>query len=252
MEAEIIISLLTLIALETVLGIDNVIFISILANKLPVNQQKKARRFGLILAGVMRLGLLLLISQIMKLDQDLFTVFETGISGKDLILILGGLFLLYKSTAEIYHKMEGEDGDVTKTMIVTSFGQVIFQILLMDLVFSVDSIITAVGMVKEVWVMYVAVIVTVIIMLFAAEPISNFVNKHPAFKILALSFLLLIGFSLIVEGFGKEIPIGYIYFAMAFSLLVNIIQMKTTKKSEPVHLHEHYKEEEQHLDKDVL
>ena len=149
MEAEIIISLLTLIALETVLGIDNVIFISILANKLPVNQQKKARRIGLILAGVMRLGLLLLISQIMKLDQDLFTVFETGISGKDLILILGGLFLLYKSTAEIYHKMEGEDGDVTKTMIVTSFGQVIFQILLMDLVFSVDSIITAVGMVKK-------------------------------------------------------------------------------------------------------
>ena len=123
MEAEIIISLLTLIALETVLGIDNVIFISILANKLPVNQQKKARRFGLILAGVMRLGLLLLISQIMKLDQDLFTFFETGISGKDLILILGGLFLLYKSTAEIYHKMEGEDGDVTKTMILTSFGQ---------------------------------------------------------------------------------------------------------------------------------
>lgn len=252
MEAEIIISLLTLIALETVLGIDNVIFISILANKLPVNQQKKARRIGLILAGVMRLGLLLLISQIMKLDQDLFTVFETGISGKDLILILGGLFLLYKSTAEIYHKMEGEDGDVTKTMIVTSFGQVIFQILLMDLVFSIDSIITAVGMVKEVWVMYVAVIVTVIIMLFAAEPISNFVNKHPAFKILALSFLLLIGFSLIVEGFGKEIPKDYIYFAMAFSLLVDIIQMKTTKKSEPVHLHEHYKEEEQHLDKDVL
>ncbi|MFN3272144.1 MAG: TerC family protein [Cloacibacterium caeni] len=252
MEAEIIISLLTLVALETVLGIDNVIFISILANKLPVNQQKKARRFGLILAGVMRLGLLLLISQIMKLDQDLFTVFETGISGKDLILILGGLFLLYKSTAEIYHKMEGEDGDVTKTMIVTSFGQVIFQILLMDLVFSIDSIITAVGMVKEVWVMYVAVIVTVIIMLFAAEPISNFVNKHPAFKILALSFLLLIGFSLIVEGFGIEIPKGYIYFAMAFSLLVDIIQMKTTKKSEPVHLHEHYKEEEQHLDKDVL
>lgn len=252
MEAEIIISLLTLIALETVLGIDNVIFISILANKLPVYQQKKARRIGLILAGVMRLGLLLLISQIMKLDQDLFTVFETGISGKDLILILGGLFLLYKSTAEIYHKMEGEDGDVTKTMIVTSFGQVIFQILLMDLVFSIDSIITAVGMVKEVWVMYVAVIVTVIIMLFAAEPISNFVNKHPAFKILALSFLLLIGFSLIVEGFGKEIPKDYIYFAMAFSLLVDIIQMKTTKKSEPVHLHEHYKEEEQHLDKDVL
>ncbi|MFN4074355.1 MAG: TerC family protein [Cloacibacterium sp.] len=252
MEAEIIISLLTLVALETVLGIDNVIFISILANKLPVNQQKKARRYGLILAGVMRLGLLLLISQIMKLDQDLFTVFETGISGKDLILILGGLFLLYKSTAEIYHKMEGEDGDVTKTMIVTSFGQVIFQILLMDLVFSIDSIITAVGMVKEVWVMYVAVIVTVIIMLFAAEPISNFVNKHPAFKILALSFLLLIGFSLIVEGFGIEIPKGYIYFAMAFSLLVDIIQMKTTKKSEPVHLHEHYKEEEQHLDKDVL
>ena len=241
MDFEIIVSLLTLVALEAVLGIDNVIFISIIAAKLPEEQQKKARQYGLILAGALRLGLLLLISFILKLDEDLFTLFGNGFSGKDLVLLAGGLFLLYKSATEIYHKMEGEAGDQSKNIKATSFGQVIVQILIMDMVFSIDSIITAIGMVKEVWVMYVAVIVTVAIMLFAAESISNFVNRHPAFKMLALSFLLLIGFSLISEGFGVEIPKGYIYFSMAFSLLVDVFQMKMNKSGgDPVVTHEHY------------
>jgi len=247
MDFEIIISLITLLALEAVLGIDNVIFISIIAARLPLEQQKKARQYGLVLAGVLRLVLLLLISFILKLDQDLFTILGNGFSGKDLVLLAGGLFLLYKSSAEIYHKMEGESGDQTKDIKVSSFRGVIIQILIMDMVFSVDSIITAIGMVKEVWVMYVAVIVTVIIMLVAAEPISNFVNKHPAFKMLALSFLLLIGFSLVTEGFGIEIPKGYIYFSMAFSFLVDIFQMKMNKTGIPVATHEHYEEGENKL-----
>jgi predicted tellurium resistance membrane protein TerC len=241
MDFEIIVSLLTLLALEAVLGIDNVIFISIIAAKLPEKQQKKARQWGLVLAGILRLLLLLLISLILKLDADLFVLFGNGFSGKDLVLLAGGLFLLYKSAAEIYHKMEGETGDQSKNIKVTSFNQVIVQILIMDMVFSVDSIITAVGMVKEVWVMYVAVIVSVAIMLFAAESISNFVERHPAFKMLALSFLLLIGFSLISEGLGLEIPKGYIYFSMAFSLLVDVFQMKMNKsKGDPVVTHEHF------------
>ena len=253
MSYEIIIALVTLIALEVVLGIDNIIFISILASKLPENQQKKARRIGLLLAGGMRLGLLALIAIILKLDNDLFSLFNIGFSGKDLILIAGGLFLLYKSAKEIYHKMEGVEGDVTVKMKGASFGAVIGQILIMDLVFSVDSIITAVGMVQQIWVMYTAVIVAVIIMLFAAEPISGFVNKHPAFKMLALSFLMLIGMSLLAEGFDVKIPKGYIYFSMAFALLVDIIQMRMQKKKvPPVQLHEHYTEKESKLDKDIV
>ncbi|MEX1201804.1 MAG: TerC family protein [Ferruginibacter sp.] len=247
MDYQIIVSLLTLIALEVVLGIDNVIFISILAARLPEEQQKKARRLGLILAAGLRLGLLLIISLILKLDQDVFTLMGKGFSGKQLILIGGGLFLLYKSTKEIYHKMEGEQGDKINHFKVNTFSAVMVQILIMDLVFSVDSIITAVGMVKEVWVMYVAVIITVAIMLVAAEPISNFVNKHPSFKMLALSFLLLIGFSLLVEGWGAEIPKGYIYFSMAFSLLVDVLQMRMNrnKKAKPVEIREHYNREEE-------
>jgi predicted tellurium resistance membrane protein TerC len=238
---EIAIALITLILLEVVLGLDNVIFISIVAAKLPENQQKKARRMGLILAMLIRLGLLALISVILKLQGSLFKVGEIDISGKDLILILGGLFLIYKSTVEIYHKMEGEEGDKSKNIKAATFGQVITQILLLDLVFSVDSIITAVGMVKELWVMYTAVIVTVVIMLFAAEPISKFVNQHPAFKMLALSFLLLIGMSLIAEGMDFHIPKGYIYFSMSFALLVDILQMRMKKpQAPPVHTHEHY------------
>jgi predicted tellurium resistance membrane protein TerC len=253
MNYEIIIALLTLLALEVVLGIDNIIFISILAAKLPENQQKKARRMGLLLAAAMRLGLLALITFIMKLEKNLFTVFNVDISGKDLILIAGGLFLLYKSSKEIYHKMEGEEGDKTVNIKATSFGAVIGQILIMDMVFSLDSIITAVGMVKEVWVMYAAVLSAVFIMFFAAEPISSFVNKHPAFKMLALSFLLLIGFALLVEGFDIKIPKGYIYFSMAFALFVDIIQMRVQrKKARPVHLHEHYTEAESKAEKDLL
>jgi predicted tellurium resistance membrane protein TerC len=253
MSSEIIVGLLTLIALEVILGIDNIIFISILASRLPEHQQKKARRLGLLLAAVMRLGLLAVITWIMKLEKDLFTIFHIGISGKDLILILGGLFLIYKSAAEIYHKMEGEEGDASKKIKAVSFGSVIGQVLVMDLVFSIDSIITAVGLVQQIWVMYTAVIITVFIMLFAAEPVSLFVNKHPAFKILALSFLLLIGMALLAEGFDAKIPKGYIYFSMAFALLVDIIQMRAgRKKSSIVKVHEHYTEDEAKLDKDVV
>lgn len=239
MDVQVIIPLLSLIALEAVLGIDNVIFISILSGKLPPSQQKRARRYGLIMAGVLRLGLLTLISWIMRLDKTLFAILGNEFSGKDLVLLAGGLFLLYKSTSEIYHKVEGETVEEIRDVKVSTFSQVIVQILIMDLVFSIDSIITAIGLVKEVWVMYVAVVVTVIIMLFAAETISNFVNKHPSFKMLALAFLLLIGFSLVGEGFGLHIPKGYIYFAMAFSLLVDLLQMKMNKKSTttlPLHL----------------
>lgn len=253
MSYEIIVALLTLIALEVVLGIDNIIFISILSSRLPAGQQKRARRIGILLAAVMRLGLLSVITVIMKLKEDLFNVFGMGISGKDLILIGGGLFLLYKSATEIYHKMEGEEGDQSVKLKAVSFAGVIGQILLMDLVFSLDSIITAVGLVREIWVMYAAIIITVVIMLFAAEPISGFVNKHPAFKMLALSFLLLIGFALLVEGFDVKIPKGYIYFAMAFALFVDFLQMRMQKKKvPPVHLHEHYTEEESKVEKKVI
>jgi predicted tellurium resistance membrane protein TerC len=189
----------------------------------------------------MRLLLLTLISVILKLEGNIFTIFSMGISGKDLILIAGGIFLLYKSASEIYHKMEGEEGDTSKNIKVTSFSSAIGQILILDLVFSVDSIITAVGMVDELWIMYTAVVVSVGVMLFASEPISRFVNNHPAFKMLALSFLLLIGVSLIGEGLEFHIPKGYIYFSMAFALLVDIFQMKMNKrKGNPVKTHEHY------------
>ena len=226
---ETIIALLTLILLEVVLGIDNIIFISIVTGRLPADQQKKGRRIGLMLAMVMRLILLTIISFILKLQGNLFTIASMGISGKDLILIAGGLFLLYKSSKEIHYKMEGEPDDAPQNIKVTSFKSAIGQILILDLVFSVDSIITAVGMVDDLWVMYVAVIVSVVVMLFAAEPISNFVHKHPSFKILALSFLLLIGVSLIGEGLEFHIPKGYIYFSMAFAMLVNFFQMRANK-----------------------
>ncbi|HET6721294.1 MAG TPA: TerC family protein [Chitinophagaceae bacterium] len=244
MDYQILISLLTLIALEVVLGIDNIIFISILSGKLPAEQQKKARTWGILLAMLLRLGLLAAISLIMKLDKELFSLLSVSISGKDLILILGGLFLMYKSTKEIYHKMEGEHEDQEHKISKATFATIIGQILLLDLVFSVDSIITAVGLANEIWVMYTAVVVSVIVMLIAAGPISNFVNKHPAFKVLALSFLLLIGFTLLIEGFNVHVPKGYVYFAMAFALLVDIIQMKVAgKKSHPVKLNEHYAED---------
>ncbi len=224
-----IIPLISLIALEVILGIDNIIFISILADKLPDHQRNKLRYWGMGLAMVMRLLLLALISWILQLDQTLFTLFEIDFSGKGLILILGGLFLIYKSTKEIYHKTEVAVEGAPHVPTKNSFGRMLVEVLLLDLVFSIDSIITAVGMVQELWVMYTAVIITVIIMLIASKPIANFIRKHPSFKILALCFLLMIGVSLLAEGFHFQIPKGYIYFSMAFAFLVDVIQMKTVK-----------------------
>jgi predicted tellurium resistance membrane protein TerC len=226
---EAIIPLLSLIALEVILGIDNIIFISILADKLPESQRNKLRFWGIGLAMAMRLILLAFIAWILKLDQTLFTLFDTDFSGKGLILILGGLFLIYKSTKEIYHKTEIANDGMPHMPSNSSFKKLLSEVIILDLVFSIDSIITAVGMVQEIWVMYTAVIVTVIIMLFASKPISEFIRKHPSFKILALCFLLMIGVSLLAEGFQFKIPKGYIYFSMAFAFLVDVIQMKTIK-----------------------
>lgn len=227
---ESIIPLLSLIALEVILGIDNIIFISILADKLPENQRNQLRFWGIGLAMVMRLALLAFISWILQLDQTLFTFYDIDFSGKGLILILGGLFLIYKSTKEIYHKTEIANSDMPNIPKKNSFNRLLSEVIILDLVFSIDSIITAVGMVNELWVMYTAVIVTVIIMLFASKPISEFIKQHPSFKILALCFLMMIGVSLLAEGFSLEIPKGYIYFSMAFAFLVDIIQMKTVKQ----------------------
>lgn len=227
--SETIIALISLIALEVILGIDNIIFISILADKLPENQRNKLRYWGIGLAMIMRLLLLGVISWILRLDQTLFTLFDIGFSGKSLILIVGGLFLLYKSTKEIYHKSEIAAEDTPRIPAKVSFGKLLGEVIVLDLVFSVDSIITAVGMVNELWVMYTAVIVTVVVMLIASKPISNFIYKHPSFKILALCFLMMIGVSLLAEGFQFKIPKGYIYFSMAFAFLVDVIQMKTVK-----------------------
>ena len=226
---EAIISLFSLIALEVILGIDNIIFISILSDKLPEIQRNKLRFWGIVLAMVMRLCLLAIISWILKLDQNLFTIFNIDFSGKGLILIFGGLFLIYKSTKEIYHKTEIANKDISIIPRKSSFKRLLTEVIILDLVFSIDSIITAVGMVEELWVMYTAVIVTVIIMLFASKPISQFISKNPSFKILALCFLMMIGVSLLAEGFHIEIPKGYIYFSMAFAFLVDVIQMKTVK-----------------------
>ena len=226
---EAIIPLLSLIALEVILGIDNIIFISILADKLPESQRNKLRFWGIGLALIMRLCLLALISWILKLDQTLFRISDIDFTGKGLILIVGGLFLIYKSTKEIYHKTEALQSDEPVTVKKASFGKLLGEVVLLDLVFSIDSIITAVGMVQQLWVMYTAVIVTGVIMLAAAKPISEFIAKHPSFKILALCFLMMIGVSLIAEGLHFEIPKGYIYFSMAFAFLVDVIQMKTIK-----------------------
>lgn len=226
---EAIIPLLSLIALEVILGIDNIIFISILADKLPESQRTKLRFWGIGLALIMRLILLALLSWILKLDQTLFRLLETDFTGKGIILILGGLFLIYKSTKEIYHKTEALQSNEEIPIKKASFQRLLGEVILLDLVFSIDSIITAVGMVQQLWVMYTAVIVTVVIMLAAAKPISEFIAKHPSFKILALCFLMMIGVSLIAEGLHFEIPKGYIYFSMAFAFLVDVIQMKTIK-----------------------
>jgi len=242
------ISLLTLTLLEIVLGIDNIIFISILSGKLPEHQQKKGRQIGLGLAMITRVLLLLSLSWVMTLTSPIFSMGgwinitdaewlrKLEISGRDLILIIGGLFLIYKSTHEIHEKLESEEEKELKGK-AHSFSGVIVQILLLDIVFSLDSVITAVGMADHVEIMIAAVIVAVIIMMFSAGGISNFVNKHPTVKMLALSFLLLIGVSLLAEGFEQHIPKGYIYFAMAFSVLVEMLNLKMKKNaSKPVEL----------------
>ena len=232
MFAEIIVPLISLIGLEIILGIDNIIFISILADKLPAKTRNQLRYWGLGLAMFMRLGLLAVISWILKLKQVLFTILGNDITGKDLILISGGLFLLFKSTKEIYHKTEIPDENEYAEMKKGSFGKMLGEIIVLDLVFSIDSIITAVGMVNELWIMYTAVVVTVGIMMIASQPIGNFISRHPSFKILALSFLMMIGVALIAEGLDLVIPKGYIYFSMVFAFIVDIIQMQALKRSQ--------------------
>jgi len=237
-----LVALLTLTLLEVVLGIDNVIFISILAGKLPADQQEKARRIGLMGAMGMRIALLLSITWIMRLTQPLFTVpiFNHEFAGRDLILAGGGLFLLFKATREIHERLEGEEGHVS-ARVAPSLGAVIGQIMLLDIVFSLDSVITAVGMAEDVAVMIAAVVVAVAIMMFASATVSRFVDNHPTIKVLALSFLLLIGVSLIADGFGMHIPKGYIYFAMGFSIFVEVINLRASKKKgKAVKLHDGY------------
>jgi predicted tellurium resistance membrane protein TerC len=231
------IALATLTVLEIVLGVDNIIFISILAGKLRADQRERARKLGMSLAMFIRIGLLLSITWVMRLTAPLFTVLGNEISGRDLILLIGGLFLIGKSTHEIHDKLEGEEGHGS-ARVAASFVSVIIQILLLDIVFSLDSVITAVGMADEVSIMILAVVLAVGVMLISSGPIGEFVERHPTVKMLALSFLLLIGLSLMAEGLEQHIPKGYIYFAMGFSVFVELINIRVRKKSQPVHLHQ--------------
>ncbi len=241
MSTDALLALVTLTVLEIVLGVDNVIFISILAGKLPAGQQDRARRLGLMAAMVMRVLLLLSLAWIIRLTAPLFTAVGQEISGRDLILLGGGLFLLAKATLEIHEKLEGAEGQ-RSAAVAPSFAAVIGQIMLLDIVFSLDSVITAVGMADDLWVMITAVILAVGVMLVSARAISDFVNHHPTVKVLALSFLLLIGMSLVAEGLDQHIPKGYIYFAMAFSVFVEMINLRVSRKApaEPVKLHTPY------------
>jgi len=234
-----VVALIALTSLEIVLGVDNVIFISILSSKLPLDQQGRARRMGLLAAMGMRILLLLSIVWIIRLTAPLFYIFGRPISGRDLILIGGGLFLLAKATTEIHERLDGEEGH-SSARVRPSFAAVITQIVLLDIVFSLDSVITAVGMADEIIIMVTAVILAVGVMMFSAGPISSFVNRHPTVKVLALSFLLLIGISLVGDGLGMHIPKGYIYFAMGFSVLVELINLRVRRIAAPVHLHEPY------------
>ena len=237
------IALLTLTALEIVLGIDNIIFISILASKLPKEQQNMGRQIGLVMAMATRILLLFSLTWLTRLTSPLFSIFTYDISGRGLILISGGLFLLGKSTFEIHERLEGEEGHASQK-IAPSLTGVIIQIMLLDIVFSLDSVITAIGMVNEITIMVTAVVISVVIMLLASGSISAFVNDRPTLKILALSFLLLIGFSLVADGLGLQIPKGYIYFAMGFSVFVEIINLQVRAKTKPVQLRKPYTAEE--------
>jgi predicted tellurium resistance membrane protein TerC len=234
-----LVALITLTFLEIVLGVDNVIFISILASRLPSSQQDLARRMGLLAAMAMRILLLLSIIWIIRLTTPFFYVLERPISGRDLILIGGGLFLLAKATIEIHDRLEGEEGH-SSARVRPSFAAVITQIVLLDIVFSLDSVITAIGMADQITIMVTAVILAVGVMMFSAGPISAFVNRHPTVKVLALSFLLLIGIALVGDGLGVHIPKGYIYFAMGFSVFVEMINLRVRRAATPVHLHEPY------------
>ncbi len=234
-----LIALVTLTALEVVLGVDNVIFISILAGKLRLEDQARARRLGLMAAMVMRILLLFSLAWIVRLTEPLFSVLGRAISGRDLILLGGGLFLLAKATLEIHDKLEGVEGE-RSARVAPSFSAVILQIMVLDIVFSLDSVITAVGMAESLTVMVVAVVLAVGIMMLSAGSVSDFVQRHPTVKVLALSFLLLIGMSLVGEGLGQHIPKGYIYFAMAFSVFVEVINLRVRKQGVPVDLHDPY------------
>jgi predicted tellurium resistance membrane protein TerC len=245
-DPQIWISLLTLTALEIVLGIDNVIFISILAGKLPKEQQAKARKLGLTLALITRILLLMSLTWIMGLTKPLFTlpIMDRGVSGRDLVLLIGGLFLIWKSVREVHEKLEEDDGHATNAKSRVSFNGVIVQILLLDIVFSLDSVITAVGMADNIWVMVAAVVIALGVMLAFAGKISDFVNAHPTLKMLALSFLILIGVTLIGEGLGFHIPKGYIYFSMAFAFGVEMLNLRLRSKQskkKPVELHQPYR-----------
>jgi predicted tellurium resistance membrane protein TerC len=234
------IALATLAALEIVLGIDNIVFISILVGKLPKSRQAAARRIGLLLAMGMRIALLLAISWVMGLTETLFTVLEHGFTGRDLILLIGGLFLVAKATYEIHDKLEGGHHEAGGAPKAASFGAILVQIMLLDIVFSLDSVITAVGMARHVEIMIAAVVIAVVVMMIFAARIGSFIERHPTMKMLALSFLLLIGVVLIADGFGQHVSKGYIYFAMAFSLFVEVMNIRLRKVTRPVDLRQSY------------
>ena len=238
-DPEIWIAFVTLVTLELVLGVDNVIFISILAGKLPADQQKRARQTGLALAVISRILLLFSLSWIIGLTAPLFTVRDFVISGRDIVLFSGGLFLLAKATIEIHQKLEGVEGHAS-ARVKPSFASVMVQVLLLDVVFSLDSVITAVGMVDELAVMVAAVLVAAGTMIAVAGPVGDFVERHPTIKMLALSFLLLIGFTLVIESLHQHIPKGYIYFAMGFSVFVEMLNLRLRKDRSPVELHKPY------------
>lgn len=243
-DPQIWIAFATLTVLELVLGIDNVIFVSILSGKLPEKQQPKARFIGLALALIMRVVLLFSLTWVMGLTAPLFSILKQEVSGRDLILLIGGLFLLFKSTHEIHGSLEGEEGHGSKK-VYSSFAGVIVQIMLLDIVFSLDSVITAVGMVDNIWIMIAAVIISIIAMMLFAGSIGAFVQRHPTIKMLALAFLLLIGVTLIAEGLHQHISKGYIYFAMAFSVFVELLNIRLRRKTRPVQLHNAYSNEDE-------